>query len=479
MKYKGKRGSTEQKKKVVILTHYFPPMQHITLRPYYLAKYLSEMGYDVSVITTRKLPIHGIISKEKNYDFSFDVIEAPHEPFDIFFRVLRALRRSNSDGEETKSGSAGEKANILLFLKEVRDFFLRIFGPNFDIFLSWIPFALREIIKLKRKKGIDVLITTFPPPAVHITGFLAKKLFPEMLWIADYRDLWSYDILFGAKLGKRLSQIFEKHIVSHADRITTISFALLSVIKNELGVEHVSLIRNSFSPELGERLMKLKGKKGSPKSWKGKTVQNQSERKKVFVYTGALYPKYRDPSHFLQALSILKKKYKNLPEKIKVDIYGIPNFDISSWVRKFGVDDVVFYKGLISWEESLRVQSEADYLLFFNITEVSRSEEVDKGIVTGKIYEYITSGTPIISIGRFEDAEANLIIKETGTGVFVENEPEKIAEFLEGLIYKGKKIPFSPKLNKIMEYSAENMAQKFAEIIEEKSKEVRKKKNRR
>ncbi|MDW8088019.1 MAG: hypothetical protein RMJ45_08565 [Candidatus Calescibacterium sp.] len=160
----------------------------------------------------------------------------------------------------------------------------------------------------------------------------------------------------------------------------------------------------------------------------------------------------------------MKKKYPELKNLMKVEIYGVPNIPIEQMIKDLNIQDIVQYRGIVDINESLKIQEEADYLLFFNLTEIEN--ETEKGIITGKLYEYITAGTPIISIGKVEDSEANQIIKETETGIFVKNEPEEIVKTLEKIVIENQDIHFSPNIDKILEFSSVKMAEKFAELIE-------------
>lgn len=64
----------DKKYKILIITHYFPPINAIAShRPYSWAKYWSRMGNDITVLTTKKEPK----SNDLNLDCSFfKVIEA-------------------------------------------------------------------------------------------------------------------------------------------------------------------------------------------------------------------------------------------------------------------------------------------------------------------------------------------------------------------------------------------------------------------
>ena len=62
----------------------------------------------------------------------------------------------------------------------------------------------------------------------------------------------------------------------------------------------------------------------------------------------------------------------------------------------------------------------------------------EKGVLTGKLFEYIGSSKPILSIGAIEDT-ASILIKENSFGVAT-NTPKEIVKFLESIISNDFKI---------------------------------------
>ncbi|MCS7213398.1 MAG: hypothetical protein NZ927_04165 [Candidatus Calescibacterium sp.] len=126
------------KKRICLITHYFPPLFHISKRPYYLAYHLSEMGYKVCVLTTSKIPLYGYIGKYP--EINFELVEIPNKPFDLLNKLIETTRkRINQNQRKIEKIDQNIDRNILIKLKGFRDLLLKIFGPNFDIVMPWIP----------------------------------------------------------------------------------------------------------------------------------------------------------------------------------------------------------------------------------------------------------------------------------------------------------------------------------------------------
>jgi len=107
---------------------------------------------------------------------------------------------------------------------------------------------------------------------------------------------------------------------------------------------------------------------------------------------------------------------------------------------------------------ALKKQINASLLLLLESSDLSA-----RGVVTGKIFEYITSGRPIICIGSKPEYEIGKILKETGTGrVFTLKDQKRIEDCItKTLKGNGLYYSFKPNIKNIMKYSRKNIALNF------------------
>ena len=96
-----------------------------------------------------------------------------------------------------------------------------------------------------------------------------------------------------------------------------------------------------------------------------------------------------------------------------------------------------------------------DSLLFFEWNEPSV-----KGILSSKIFEYIFSGRPILSIGASVSNSANEILKKSGTGIILNRSVEEIENVLKKLL-KDKTIAYNPNLKYIERFHKRELSNKF------------------
>jgi hypothetical protein len=137
------------------------------------------------------------------------------------------------------------------------------------------------------------------------------------------------------------------------------------------------------------------------------------------VYTGVIYPGRRDPSALFAAIAFLGPAARD----ITVEFYGQDLRTVAELARCHGVSDQVRLGGPIDHSDSLARQQAADVLLL-----LLWSDPREVGVYTGKLFEYIGSGRPILAVGGAQGVAADLI-RSRALGV-VASEPGAVAAVL-------------------------------------------------
>ena len=105
----------------------------------------------------------------------------------------------------------------------------RLLVPDENV--PWSTFALPVAIRLVRREGIDVVLTTSPPPSLHLLGAAVKRT-TGAAWVADLRDpLSSHPHRRGyesqlARLKEKTTGGVAKLVASQANAIVAVSDAI-------------------------------------------------------------------------------------------------------------------------------------------------------------------------------------------------------------------------------------------------------------
>jgi glycosyltransferase involved in cell wall biosynthesis len=117
----------------------------------------------------------------------------------------------------------------------------------------------------------------------------------------------------------------------------------------------------------------------------------------------------RDPRPLLKALRDFNAGRSAGETRVRLLLAGRQSLDDERFLAEAGLGSAVEHVGMVDRATAVGLQRDADALLL--LTGRNRSE------ATGKLFEYLASGRPIVAVAG--DNEAARIIRETGTGVAV------------------------------------------------------------
>ena len=372
---------------ILLITTYFQPDSAIAaVRPYLLAKYLSKLGHNVTVLRSGRIyskPVQGFHQDEEQ------------------FRVISFLGE-NSDAERYNHGEYTEKPAIKTY-SYIPDSIRKRFAKMYHILKEPIEASTRirnakadfelqkKALHRLRNSGeqFDLIFSTFSKLENVFAGEYAAKLFKSK-WIMDFRDpivqkngginySWNY----------RTKKI-QWHALQTASLSTTVSEGLTLEMQRFCPQARIETLYNGYDP--AESAPVDEGPKGGPL---------------VICYTGMLYEYRKDAlGGLLDFLSGLLKEKKIDGQNIRF-IYAGPNSDIVKEVfeeRKMSkmLDD----RGYVSRDEAQQIQNATDLFLV-----LSWNTKTSQGVLTGKFYEGIRAGKPILSVvaGDLPGSELSII----------------------------------------------------------------------
>ena len=428
-------------KKVLIISYYWPPSGGAGVqRMLKTVKYFPEFGIIPYVITVKvDKASYPSTDESLNKDvpaeakvFRTDTFE----PFGIYSKIL---------GKKSIPTGFSNESNPGAFQK-----FSRFIRGNFfipDARRGWVKFAFREACSIIENEKIDTVLVTSPPHSAQLVGLMLKKKY-KIKWIADFRDPWTdiyyYDEFSHLSFARKKDIKYEKDVLTSADNIITVSKdvkKLLAAKIPDIGDNKISIIPNGYDEEdFGNKNLSV----------------NRNEF--IITYTGTLADSY-NPSVFFHAL---KKVVNNNPDvKIKLRFIGNPAGTLIEEIRNISLGDNLELVSTVPHDRSVEYLLNSTALLLV-IPEIKN----DKGILTGKLFEYLAARKPIICIGP-EDGDAAEIINECKAGkTFERNRSKELSEYLDELIrnWKAEK-DIAVKNDIYKKYSRRSQAKELAEII--------------
>lgn len=107
----------------------------------------------------------------------------------------------------------------------------------------------------------------------------------------------------------------------------------------------------------------------------------------MISYTGSLYPEFREPVALFKTVKSLIDKGKISKIDFKLVYAGKDSAVWNKWIVEYGLQDISLDLGEITLYESVSTQTSSNLLLL-----LSWSNKDHKGILTGKLFEYLATG---------------------------------------------------------------------------------------
>lgn len=419
-------------KRVLIISYHFPPRVSIgSQRPYKLAKYLPEFGWEPIVLTVKrpgKTP-KGIRIIETDYKDFLNEIKLK-----IGFKQEQGIHEQLGIAVSTNFNYPTWKSKIIKLLREI------IAYPDAE--RGWYKFAIESASKFLLKEKIDAIISTSPPATSHLIARKLKQKY-KIPWLADLRDPWA-QLYHDKKFG--LIMCFEKRLASKtltdADILVTVTIPQVDVLKALFKDKKIFYITNGYDIDD----FRVKPTKLTDKF--------------TITHTGTLYNGERDPSLLFEVVANLIKKNRIKRDLIEIKFYGSKGDWLIEEIKKYNLEGVVHYYGVMPREEALKRQRESQLLLLLRLNSVE-----ERGDCPAKLFEYFGAGRPIIGTGGYGGIIEDYL-KETNTGKFGEN-----AEVLENILleYYQEFIEFGEvkcySNRRIENYTYDSIAKKYSEAL--------------
>jgi glycosyltransferase involved in cell wall biosynthesis len=408
----------KEKKLLIVSTHFPPDARPGTHRVIRFAKYLSQLGWSIHVLTPR---------------------------------TDAALYKQLRDASLIKKIPSSVKVYSTNALRLCWPFtgFNSYLVPDKEA--GWIPFACNKGLKIIREHDISVLYSTAPPWTTHVTCWWLKKK-TGVKWVADIRDPWTRRpwMPIENRGGVKYSVLkkIERTVVNSADRVILNTSHLqkdFCAYYRNVDPEKFLTIPNGIDAD----------------DFLGLDAAKNSVGRFVVTHGGSLYRK-RDPRPFLQALGELVRDKAIAESDLLVRFLGSVDakFDMYGWVREHKLESMVTIEPPIAHDQYLKALSSSDVLLLI---------QPDTDLqVPSKLFEYMAIGKPVLALA--DRGATSDIVQDYGNGMVVK--PNDVIAIKKAIIRLLK--PERPAETndvshgeRIVKWSAAATSQKLDSVLQE------------
>jgi glycosyltransferase involved in cell wall biosynthesis len=385
--------------KLLFLSHPFPPLRAIScVRTWNIAKYLTRLGWDVTVVTPRP-------SEWRNIDDAseFSVLLEKEG----IRRILTEHRWRFLDPDTLNSCNRG---------------LTRVFGAVCRRIALWLQVESTAIGWIKAAESACASLTCNDVDVILATGSpfcsfgLAKRLADRLgrPYVVDYRDPWTENPHASSPPRQKIIRE-EKRLLASCAAGTVVSPSWAESLARRFGIGlKLHVVTNGYDPE------------------QLTTVRPHVFEHPAIVYTGGFYHPKRVITPIMAALKRINHETNRDERKWYFHYYGGDEEYVRNEARKFGVQERLVTHGIVSRAEALSAVRGAAVTVV--ITSVfAEDSQKDKGIVPGKLFEPLGLGTPILLIAP-SGSDATQIVEETGMGrAFDGTDIEGIVQFLSSI----------------------------------------------
>lgn len=434
-------GSQNEKRlRVAIVTYYWPPSGGAGVQRWLkLAKCLAAGRIVEPIIFTPSNPDPPLRDESLLQDVPEGMRVIAH-PIMEPSRALRRLTGKERGRMETTSaangGRGGLAAKAMLWARG------NLFIPDARLF--WIRPAAKRLEKWIRDNGADALITTGPPHSMHLIGLRVKRA-TALPWIADFRDPWVdfpyLNYLPLTRYSRRRHAALERRVVATADRVIVVSPTMQRNFENTYH-RPVDLIYNGYDSDDFSSL-----------------PPHAPSQPFTLLHSGEMKDD-QNPHALWNAIAALHREGKISPRTLQVKLVGRAATGVIKEIEAAGISQYVDALPPVAHSALPPMLRQAAALLL-SINRVPSA----RGIITGKLFEYLAAERPILAFGPPDGDTAELMRTTSSGKLFDHNDAAGVEKTLLAWMEKEAKGTLLGSNEKRENYSRQAEAEGVEKMI--------------
>ncbi len=419
-------------KKALIITYYWPPAGGSGVQRWLkFVKYFRDFGIEPVVYTVEN-PNYPIVDESlaKDIPEGLEILKRPiWEPNNLFAFF----------GKKKTESAGFLNPNPTLFGKMLQYIRANYFIPDARKF--WVKPSTDYLKKYLKSNKIDVVITTGPPHSMHLIGLNLKKEL-NIKWLADFRDPWTeidyFQQLPLTKMAIKKHHSLEKEVLKNADAVLVVGKTMQENFSSYNS--HVITVTNGFDEVLED--------------------ENVALDSKFTVTHIGLMNADRNPKMLWEVLSEIVSENNEFSDDFELKLIGKADVSVIADILTFRLSNNVQVIDYVTHDKVVEFQKKSQVLLL-----IVNNVPSAKGIITGKIFEYLMAKRPILAIAPI-DGDLAEIIKETNSGLVVDfQDKNTLKTAILDLYLKFKQGNLTVESNNIAQFHRKELTKKVSELI--------------
>lgn len=427
-------------KKVLIITYYWVPSGGAGVQRWVkFTKYLRNFGWE-PVIFTPQNPEYPALdpSLEKDVPSDVEVIKTPiWEPYNIYRNLMGEKNEPINAGFISENKKSGWKERFSIWIRG--NFFI----PDPRRF--WVKPSVNFLKKYISENQIDAIVTTGPPQSMHLIGAGLKKFFPTLPWLADFRDPWTnidfYEDLHLTKIADHVHHQLEKKVVRNADAVVVVTKGMQEEFL-KLQPKRIEIIPNGFDEEDFH------------------SNETELDEKFTISHIGTLNAA-RNQTTFWKVLNELCTENEQFKSDLLIQLIGKVDYTVVEEINENNLKDNFVKIDYLPHNEAIAKQMSSQVLLLL-INQTNNA----KGIVTGKLYEYLAAHRPILGIGPTNGEVSEILTSTQGGGVIDSNDAKKMKEAILQYYKQYKNHSLTVPTDSVEKFSRKNLTHDLANLLD-------------
>ena len=431
-----------RRKKVLIITYYWPPGGGIAvLRCLKISKYLRKYGWE-PVIFTAEDAHYPVIDHSNDQDVQEGLTilrQKIWEPYHIYKMITGKAPDANVNNVfYVEEEEAGAMHKLSVWVRS--NFFI----PDARAF--WVRPSVNKILAFLEEHPVDAIMSSGPPHSNTRIATLVKKR-TGLPWLADFQDPWTQiDYFQHLRLtgwARRRHHRMEQEVFEQADKITIVSPSWREDLM-EIGARNVEVIPLGYDPD-------------------DFSAKPEIENKSRFTLTHLGIMGYdRNPAGLFGVLQQMCEEVEGFREALEIRLVGQVDPSVREAYEAAGLAGNVKLVGSVPRQQALELTRDSPILLL-----LLNQQPNAQGRIPGKLFEYLAARRPILCLGP-TDSDVAGILAETGAGTTAAYADEvAIRSALERLYRQFREKQLANAVNSSIDnYSIDTLTGKVAAYLE-------------